>query len=600
MSVEKLLRREEVKVEDTWALEDLYESNEQWEAEFAEVKEIIEKIPSYEGRLAESAEVMLEYFNLDSKLDLLLERLYVYAHQRYDQDTENSEYQAMLDRINTLSVEGECVTAFTIPELLEMDESLVNKFMEEKEDLKVYDRYFKRVFKKKAHILSKEMEELMANSGEITSAPRSIFNMFNNADLKFPTIKDEDGNDIEITHGRYAKLMESEDRRVRKETFLGFHNAYMDFKNTLASIYATNLKSLNFIAKARKYNSGLEMSLNQNEVPVEVYKNLIDAVNEKLPAMHRYVTLRKKLLGVEELHLYDNYAPMVSDVNVKIPFEEAKQTVYDALAPLGEDYRKILKEGFDNRWIDVYENKGKRSGAYSWGAFGTHPYVLLNYQENMNNMFTLAHEMGHALHSYHSDKNQPYVYAGYTIFVAEVASTCNEALLMQHLLSVTKEKKLKANLINYFLEQFKSTLFRQTMFAEFEMITHEMISKGEALTADVLCEIYHNLVAKYFGPDMVIDPEIDIEWARIPHFYTPFYVYQYATGYSAAIAISTRILEEGEPAVKDYIKFLSSGSSDNPIELLKIAGVDMSKKESVVKALDLFEDLIQQMDELMD
>jgi oligoendopeptidase F len=443
------------------------------------------------------------------------------------------------------------------------------------------------------------MEGLLADAGEIAEAPDNIFSMFNNADIKFPEIADESGEMVRITHGRYGQLLESADRRVRREAFEGVYATYKSYRNTLAAAFSSNVKQEAFFAKARKYNSTLEKALNAGNIPVEVYTNLVAAVHENMGLMHRYVSLRKKLLGVDELHMYDLYTPLIADVKMEIPFEEARKVVTKGLEPLGEEYAKILTEGFNHRWIDIYENENKRSGAYSWGAYGTHPFVLLNYNDTLNNVFTLAHEMGHAIHSYHSDREQPYVYAGYKIFVAEVASTCNEALLIDYMLKNTEDKKEKAYLINHFLEKFKGTLFRQTMFAEFEMITHKMVEEGESLTAEALCKVYHDLNVEYFGEDIVIDPEIDMEWSRIPHFYNAFYVYQYATGYSAAIALSRRILSKGPEAITDYIRFLSSGGSNHPIELLKAAGVDMSTKEPVNQALKMFEELLNQMDELM-
>jgi oligoendopeptidase F len=490
--------------------------------------------------------------------------------------------------------------SFVIPEILAIPEEILTHFIDFNEELKTYEFAIEEILRQKPHTLSAEMEELIANTGEMAETPGNIFSMFNNADIKFPEIKDENEEMIELTQGRYSVLMESSNRRVRKDTFLGLYSVYKKFKNTLAATYSANVKQEAFFAKTRKYPSALEMHLDNSKVPVEVYTNLIQAVHENLPSMHRYVSLRKKLLALDELHMYDLFTPIVNNVDIKIGFEEAKDMVYKGLAPLGEKYLAILKAGYDNNWIDVYENEGKRSGAYSWGAYGTHPYVLLNHQDNLKNVFTLAHEMGHAIHSYHSDAALPIRYAGYKIFVAEVASTCNEALLMEYLLAKTEDKKERAYLINYFLEQFKSTLYRQTMFAEFEMITHQKSMDGEALTAEKLNQIYRDLNVQYFGDEIVIDSEIDVEWARIPHFYTAFYVYQYATGYSAAIALSRKILKEGQPAVEDYInKFLCGGSSDYPIELLKKAGVDMSTREPVNQALALFESLLDEMEELM-
>lgn len=600
MAEHKLKKRNEIEEKYKWAIEDLYAEDSKWKEEYQEIQVKLEEASSYEGRLTETADMLYEFLRLNDEIGKLFERVMVYANQKYHEDTSNAKYQDLASRSAVLGVTYSSKMAFVTPELLSAKEDAIDTFLKEKEELQVYATYLHEVMRMKAHVLPKEMENLLASAGEVTDSASNIFSMFNNADIKFPTIIGEDGNEIEITHGRYGMLMESNQREVRKEAFYGVYNTYAKFKNTLAATYSANVKAVSFNAKARKYSSTLEAELYQNNVPVSVYTNLLEVVHENLPLMHRYVSLRKKLLGVDELHMYDVYAPMVNNVTMNIDFEEAKKTVYESLAPLGEEYRAILKEGFENRWIDIYENEGKRSGAYSWGAFGTHPYVLLNYQDTLDNMFTLTHEMGHALHSYHSDATQPYSYAGYKIFVAEVASTCNEALLMEHLLKNTTDKMERAYLINHFLEQFKSTLYRQAMFAEFEMLTHKKIESNESLTADALCSIYHDLNVKYFGKDMVIDPELDMEWARIPHFYTPFYVYQYATGYSAAIAISRRILKEGKPAVDDYIRFLSGGSSKSPIELLKIAGVDMSTKEPIQQALNLFNELLDEMEALME
>lgn len=594
-----LPKRSEVNAVYTWAIEDLYPNDELWQKEYDKVKEMLPKVAEFQGRLGKSAELLLAFLQLQDEISKLMERVYVYANQKYHEDTANATYQDLSNRANALSVLVNSALSFATPEILTIPEEDIAQFKHEASELMLYDFYLKDILRLKAHILSAEMEGLLADAGEMAEAPGNIFSMFNNADIKFPEVEDEKGEKVRITHGRYGQLLESTDRRVRKEAFEGVYETYKSYRNTLAAAFSSNVKQEVFFAKARKYNSTMEKALNAGNIPVEVYTNLIDAVHENMHLMHRYVSLRKRLLGVEELHMYDLYAPLVADVTMEIPFEEAKKVVAEGLKPLGEDYQKILTEGFTHRWIDIYENENKRSGAYSWGAYGTHPYVLLNYNDTLNNVFTLAHEMGHAIHSYHSDREQPYIYAGYKIFVAEVASTCNEALLIDHMLKNTEDKKEKAYLINHFLEKFKGTLYRQTMFAEFEMITHKLVEEGESLTAEALCKIYHDLNVAYFGEDIVIDPEIDMEWSRIPHFYNAFYVYQYATGYSAAIALSRRILNEGQEAVADYIRFLSSGSSNYPIELLKAAGVDMSTKEPVNQALKLFEELLNQMDELL-
>jgi oligoendopeptidase F len=594
-----LQKRSEVEKKFTWAIEDLYATDELWEKEYNELKEMLPKINEYRDRLSESPQALLGFLKLCDQLGIKIERVFVYANQKYHEDTANSIYQDLSDKAGVIAVQLESAMSYAVPEILAIPEETLERFKSEEKELKVYDFYMKNILRRKPHILSAELEEILADAGEIASSPDNIYSKFNNADLKFPEIKDENGNIVRITHGRFIQFLESNDRRVREDAFKGVYRTYESFKNTLAATFSSNVKQELFFSKAKNYGSNLEKALNDSNVPTDVYTNLINAVHDNMGLMHRYVSLRKKLLGVDELHMYDLYTPLIQDVKMDVPFEEAKKIVAEGLKPLGEDYQKILQEGYDNRWIDIYENENKRSGAYSWGAYGTHPYVLLNYNGSLDNVFTLAHEMGHAIHSYHSDKVQPYIYAGYKIFVAEVASTCNESLLIDHMLKKTDDKLQKAYLINHFLDKFKGTLYRQTMFAEFEMITHKMAEEGQSLTADTLCKIYHDLNVLYYGNDIVVDPEIDMEWSRIPHFYTAFYVYQYATGYSAAIALSRRILQEGKPAIDDYIRFLSGGSSNYPIELLKGAGVDMSTKEPVNQALKLFEELLDQMEELM-
>ena len=490
-------------------------------------------------------------------------------------------------------------SSFQDPELIAIPEEKLQQFYNESEELRLYELDITRIRRKKEHILSEKEEKLLAMAGEITQAPNDICEIFNNADLTFPSIKNSEGEEVAVTHGTYISHVESKDRRVRKDAFDSLYSVYYQFRNTSAAILDSQIRQLLFRTKARNYETTLHAALARTEVPVEVYSNLIQTVHENMEYMHRYVRLRKKVLGYEELHMYDLYTPIVEKADVKIPFEKAKQEVYDELEVLGEEYRAILKQGFENRWIDVYENEGKRSGAYSAGT-RVHPYVLLNYTENLDSEFTLAHEMGHALHSYLSNKNQPVIYADYKIFVAEVASTCNEALLMRYLLAKTEDKKEKAYLINHFLDGFKGTLYRQTMFAEFEQKINQMVAGGEKLTAERLNAIYHDLNVEYYGKDIVVDDYIDVEWARIPHFYMNFYVYQYATGYSAAIALSNKILKEGESAVKDYLNFLSSGCSDDPVSLLKKAGVDMSTAQPIKEALEVFGSLLDELEKLLE
>ncbi|BCK00286.1 oligoendopeptidase F [Anaerocolumna chitinilytica] len=594
-----LKKRSEVNSENKWSIEDLFANDELWKEEYSKTKEEIEKVKNYRGKLSESGKIMLDFLKLQDNINFHLQRVYVYANEKYHEDTSNSLYQGFSEQAGNLAVEYDAAVSFANAEILSMPEEILFNFIKNTPGLSAYDFALKEILRNKPYTLNGEMEELLAMAGDMASSAQTIFSMFNNADIKFPSIKNENGELTELTHGRFILFLESSDRNVRREAFQSIYSSYMKFKNTLAAVYSANVKKEAFYSKARKFPSTMAMKLYGSNIPVEVYKNLIETVHEKMSLMHRYVALRKKLMGLEELHVYDLYTPIVKDVDIKYSFEEAKDLVVKALAPMGEGYLKILQEGFENRWIDVYENQGKRSGAYSWGAYGTHPYVLLNYNNSLDNVFTLAHEMGHAMHSYYSFNHQPITYSDYKIFVAEVASTCNEALLMEYMLSSTEDKKEKAYLINHFLEQFRTTLYRQTMFAEFEMLTHGMAQRGEALTAETLSAKYKELVGLYYGEELVLDEEIAYEWSRIPHFYTPFYVYQYATGYSAAIALSRKILNEGESAVKDYIgKFLQGGSSDYPIELLKKAGVDMSSKEPIRQALDLFEELLDKMEEL--
>lgn len=592
------MKRIEQKVEDTWCLEDMFESDDFWEEEFGRLQRMIFQYEDFEGTLGESADRLLEYLKFNDETNLLMERLYVYANMRYHQDMANSMYQEFAARVQKLMVEMSGASAFAEPEILEITTEKINIFFNENPELETYKRYISEILKGKNHTLDKKTETILAKSRQMANAAENIFSMYNGADIKFPSITTEEGEEIEITHGNFVPLLESTDREVRKAAFEGVYETYGKMRNTLAATFVANLDQANFYAQVRNFSSAREMYLYGSNIPESVYDNLIETVHKNMDKMHKYVSLRKKILDVSELHMYDLYTPIAKAPDTKYSFEAAKDIVLEGLAPMGEEYIKVLEEGFDNRWIDVYENEGKRSGAYSWGAYGTHPYVLMNYHGTLDYVFTLAHEMGHAIHSYYSDANQPYVNAGYKIFVAEVASTCNESLLIQHLLKITEDEEEKAYLINHFLEQFKGTLYRQTMFAEFEKIAHSMVQNGEGVTADRLCEIYYNLNKEYFGDDIVIDKEIELEWARIPHFYNPFYVYQYATGLSAAIALSKRILEEGKPAVEDYMKFLTGGSSQDPIELLKIAGVDMTSSEPIETALELFGNLLDELQKM--
>ena len=595
----KIRERSEIPVEDTWATEDLYVSDDAWEAELATLAQDQTALAAYAGKLGEKAENLYDYLYLMEKVDEKVSLLANYCMRKADEDTRNATYQAMSGKFMSAVVALGAACSFETPEIMAITDETLEKFYAEFPKLERYRRYLTNMRRRKEHILSPAEEKLLASAGELSQAPDNIYGMFADADITFPDALDAEGKAHPVTQGTFVACEESTDRVLRKNAYESLYGSFTKFKNTAASILNAQNKQLKFFAEARKYPNAFEASLDRTNVPTSVYLNLIEAVHKNVDKMHRYVRLRKKLLGVEDLHFYDVYTSLVSDVDKKIPFAEAKQTVYDAMAPLGEDYRKILKEGFENRWIDVYQNVGKRSGAYSAGA-AVHPYVLLNYTGTLDSQFTLAHEMGHALHSYHSNKYQNPIDADYVIFVAEVASTCNEALLMEYLLGKTTDKKERAYLINHFLDQFKGTLYRQTMFAEFELIIGRMVAEGKTLTADVLCQEYRKLNELYYGPDMIVDDNIAMEWARIPHFYYNYYVFQYATGYSAAIALSRRILQEGEPAVKDYIRFLSGGCSKSPIDLLKDAGVDMTSPEPVDQALQLFGELLDEMEALME
>jgi len=593
----KIRKRSEIPVEDTWATEDMYASDEAWEQEMATLGADQEKLVSFAGHLADSAETLYDYLQNMERIDSKISLLANYCMRKADEDTRDASYQAMSGKFMSVVVALSAAGSFETPEIMAISDETLDGFYAACRGLERYRRYLTNMRRRKEHVLSPAEEKLLAAAGEMAGAPDTIYGMFADADITFPDAIDSQGNAHPLTQGTFVACEESADRTLRKSAYENLYGSFGKFKNTAASILNAQNKQLKFFAEARNYPSAFEASLDGTDVPTSVYLNLIEAVHQNMDKMHRYVRLRKKLLGVDELHFYDVYTALVDGVDKKIPFAEAKQTVYDSLAPLGEDYRKILKEGFENRWIDVYQNEGKRSGAYSAGA-AVHPYVLLNYTGTLDSQFTLAHEMGHALHSYLSNKYQNPIDANYVIFVAEVASTCNEALLMEYLLGKTTNKKERAYLINHFLEQFKSTLYRQTMFAEFELNIGRMVQEGKTLTADALCAEYRRLNELYFGTDMVVDDEIALEWARIPHFYYNYYVFQYATGYSAAIALSRKILSEGESAVKDYIRFLSGGCSKSPIDLLKDAGVDMTGPEPVNQALQLFGELLDEMEAL--
>ncbi len=596
-NIKKIPTRDEIAWEDKWAVEDLYATDELWEQELATLPEDQKALAAYAGTLASSGETLCAYLTKMEQVNEKAHLLANYAMRRSDVDTRDTTYQAMVGKFRSAAVALDAAASFDTPEIMAISDETLDGFYAACPGLERYRRYLTNLRRRKAHTLSAAEEKLLAAAGEMSGAPGAIYSAFTNADMKFPDAIDAQGKAHPLTNGSFVPLQSGPDRELRKSAYENLYSTLEANKNTAAGLLNAQNKQLKFYADARKYDDARQASLDATNVPISVYDNLIEAVHNNMDKMHRYVRLRKKLMGVDELHFYDVYAPLLADVDKDIPFAEAKQTVYDALYPLGDDYRAVLKEGFENRWIDVYENVGKRSGAYSAGG-AVHPFVLLNYSGTLKSQFTLAHEMGHALHSYFSNKYQNPVDSNYVIFVAEVASTCNEALLMEYLLGKTTDKKERACLINHFLEQFKGTIYRQTMFAEFERNIGQMVAKGQTLTADALSAEYKRLNEEYFGPDMVVDDYIAMEWARIPHFYYNYYVFQYATGYAAAIALSRKILKEGESAVKDYLGFLSGGCSKSPIDLLKGAGVDMTSPEPVNQALQLFGELLDEMEEL--
>ena len=598
--MKKVLTREEAELtkENIWATEDLYPTDAAWEEDLKRTAYFMEEVKKYQGHLNESGNQLLGFYKLMDEVSLWEDRLANYAMRKSDQDTKNAKYQDCVMRMMMNLNQAEATCAFFEPELISISDERLEEFYAQTEGLELYRNAIKDVRRKKDHILTEAEEKILAAAADMSQTPENTFGMFNNADLTFPSVKDSQGNERQVTHGTFIPLMESKDRVLRKAAFESVYHTYQSFKNTNASILSGQVQQLIFHAKTRKYDSTLEAALDNTNVAVSVYHNLIEAVHNNMDKMHKYVALRKKLMKVEELHFYDLYTPMVEEKEVSIPYETAKKNVLEAVKPLGETYNEILAKGFESRWVDVYENVGKRSGAYSAGA-KEHPFVLMNYSGTLDSEFTLAHVMGHAMHSYLSNHTQPTVYSQYRIFVAEVASTCNEALLMQHLLKNTTDKMERVSLINHFLDQFKGTIYRQTMFAEFEMKINAMAERGESITADALCNLYEELQKQYFGDGIVIDDEIRYEWSRIPHFYYNFYVFQYATGFSAAIALSQKILAEGKPAVDQYLNFLSGGCSKDPVSLLKDAGVDMNTAKPVNDALELFGQLIDEMEQLL-
>ncbi|EDS77499.1 oligoendopeptidase F [Clostridium botulinum C str. Eklund] len=591
----KIKIRYEIMPQDKWDIEKVYSNTENWEQDFNKLTEMAQELKKFQGKLSDPKK-LLGFLKLDEEVSRLGEKLLVYAFLKADEDTANNKNQALKSKIEGYFSELASMGAYFVPEILSYPKEVIKNAIDEIPELKMYELMIDRILKKKPHTLSKEMEEMLASVSDALNAPSNIFSILTNADMTFPKIKDENGNEVELTEGNYSVFIKSKDRRVRKEAFEALFNTYYHFKNTIATSLTASIKNFSFLAKKRNYSSSIESSLEPNDIPVEVYDNVIKTINDNLDSLHRYVKIKKKLLALDEIHMYDLYVPIIDTPKEHIEFSKAVSMVNEALRPLGEEYLNIFNEGIKNRWIDIYENKGKRKGAYSWGTYDTMPYVLLNYNYELNDVSTLAHEMGHSIHSYYSRKEQPYIYANYTLFCAEVASTVNENLLINDLIKKEKDKNKKLYLINTQLEQIRTTVFRQVMFAEFEKITHEKIDKGVPLTSEDLCKIYRDLNVKYFGKDMIIDKEVDMEWARIPHFYSDFYVYQYATGYSAANSFVKQILESGEEGVKKYKGFLKAGGSDYPINILKQAGVDMTTPKPIQDTINRFNELLDMLE----
>ena len=589
-------KRSEIETKNKWDIEAMYENDEVWEADYRQAEEMATDFTSFAGHLAESEKTLLRAFKARDEMWQKVEKVYVYARMKKDEDTRVAKYQALSDRAGSLIAKVGASASFFTPELLEADEQLLWEYLDKSEDLGLYRHVIRQILREKKHVLGRQEENLLAQFGELTSATNVIFSMINNADMKFGSIMNEKGKQTEVTHGRYLNFMESGDRRVRREAFEHMYAAYHAQRNTLATTYNYNTKTDVIMARIRKYGSAIEAALSGDDIPLSVYDNLVLTVNKSLPLLHRYIDIRKRALKLDEIHMYDMYTPLVESPLGEIDYLKALRIIEKGLAPIGEEYISDMKKGFSQRWIDVYENEGKTSGAYSFGSYDSYPYVLLNYSGKLKDVFTIAHEMGHSMHSFYTRKTQPFVYGGHSIFTAEVASTVNENLLMKYMLKEESDAVRRLYLLNMYIEGFRTTLFRQTMFAEFEKMTHEAVESGQVLTADRLSKDYLELNRKYYGDQVVYDAQIAMEWARIPHFYNAFYVYKYATGFSAAAALSDRILNKGQEARRAYLEFLKAGDSDNPIPLLRIAGVDMSEASPIKKAMNTFKELLDELE----
>ena len=578
-----------------WNIDEMYNNKEAIDVDIKKVESILKEVKNYKGKLGSSKDSLYKALKLSEDASRIVQNLYVYTHMKQHEDTRINENQGMATKIDMLSTELSMATSYIVPEIISIDDKILNEFLESK-DLSFYEKYIDDILREKPHTLSEREEEILAATSDISGVAENVYDMLSFADLEFPEIEDEEGNKVKLTHSNFSVFLKSKNQRVRKDAFEALYSVYDKYKNTFASTLYGGIKSEIFYSKMRKHKSALEGSLFNDDVSVDVYNNLILAIDENLDSLNKYVELKKRFLGLEEIHMYDLYVPLTDKFDMKIPYEKAQEIILEALRPLGEEYLNIIKKAFSERWIDVYENEGKQGGAYSWGSYDSHPYILMNYHDDLNSLFTLIHELGHSVHSYYSRTSQEYLYSNYKIFVAEVASTLNELLLINYLLDNSSSREETIYLLNYYLEQFRTTVYRQTMFAEFEKITHEKVEGKEPLTAKEFIDIYYGLNEKYYGKSCNVDKQIGLEWARIPHFYSNFYVYKYATGFSAASALSQQILKEGEPAVQRYIEFLKSGGSEYPLVQLKSAGVDMEKKESVDSALSVFSELVDKLE----
>ncbi|AUA38527.1 oligoendopeptidase F, M3B family [Clostridioides difficile] len=578
-----------------WKIDKMYSSKEEIEKDISKVKNLIQEVKEYKGKLSESKENLYKVLNISENASRIVQNLYVYTHMKQHEDTRINDNQGRATKTEMLSTDLGVATSYIVPEILAIEENKLSEYLKD-EKLSFYTKYIKDILRDKPHTLSEREEEILAATSELSTIPENVYDMLAYADMEFPEIEDEEGNKVKLSHSNYSLFIKSKNSRVRKDAFEGEFSTYEKYKNTFASTLYGGIKSEIFYAKTRKYNSAIEASLFSDDVSLDVYNNLISAIDKSIPNLNKYVELKKKFLGLNEIHMYDLYVPLTDKFDMDIPYDKAQDIILEALKPLGEKYLKVIKSAFDEGWIDVYDNEGKKGGAYSWGSYDSHPYILMSYKNDLNSLFTLIHELGHSVHSHYSRTSQPFLYSDYKIFVAEVASTLNELLLINYLLENSKSKDETIYLLNYYLEQFRTTVHRQTMFAEFEKIVHQRVESGEPLTADEFTNIYYKLNEKYYGKSAIVDKQIGIEWARIPHFYSNFYVYKYATGFSAASALSQQILSEGSTAVDRYINFLKSGGSEYPLEQLKSAGVDMTKKESIEEALNVFAELVNKLE----